>query len=89
MVDCSNILANAAVHGDEYDWCALAPFAVLGPAPCRHAPRQPRATCRSAACCAHRHVDADPMTFPSSPWTTAHGQYVNREPGKPYFVSLL
>jgi hypothetical protein len=20
VVDCSNVLANAAVHGDEYDW---------------------------------------------------------------------
>lgn len=24
------------------------------------------------------HVDADPSTFPPSPWTRAYGQYVNR-----------
>jgi hypothetical protein len=35
-------------------------------------------------------VDADPSSFPSpSPWTEAHGDYVNGEPGKPLFVSLL
>ncbi|GIL61332.1 hypothetical protein Vafri_15808 [Volvox africanus] len=36
------------------------------------------------------HVDADPSTLPyPSPWTLAYGQYVNREPGRPLFVSLL
>jgi hypothetical protein len=43
----------------------------------------------SAVALACRHVDADPMTFPPSPWTATYGQYVNREPGKPFFVSLL
>ncbi|PNH11163.1 Ankyrin repeat domain-containing protein [Tetrabaena socialis] len=36
------------------------------------------------------HVDADPSTLPyPSPWTSMYGQYVNREPGRPLFVSLL
>ena len=36
------------------------------------------------------HVDADPSDFPvPSPWTDAYGQYCNREPGQPMFVSLL
>ncbi|KAG2443341.1 hypothetical protein HYH02_009405 [Chlamydomonas schloesseri] len=36
------------------------------------------------------HVDADPSTLPyPSPWTLEYGQYVNREPGRPLFVSLL
>ncbi len=36
------------------------------------------------------HVDADPSDFPQpSPWTDVYGQYCNREPGLPMFVSLL
>ncbi|KXZ50143.1 hypothetical protein GPECTOR_17g779 [Gonium pectorale] len=36
------------------------------------------------------HVDADPSTLPfPSPWTLEYGQYINREPGRPLFVSLL
>eukprot|EP00775_Hariotina_reticulata_P003171 gene3171-biopygen4832 len=36
------------------------------------------------------HIDADPASFPSAtPWSMQHGNYCNREPGKPLFVSLL
>ncbi|MEW5299067.1 MAG: hypothetical protein WDW36_002116 [Sanguina aurantia] len=36
------------------------------------------------------HVDADPASFPSySPWVHNYGYYVNREPGRPLFVSML
>ena len=34
-------------------------------------------------------VCADPSGFPDSPWRERHGDYCNREPGQPYFVSLL
>ena len=32
---------------------------------------------------------ADPTSFPDSLWRQVHGDYCNREPGKPLFVSLL
>jgi len=36
------------------------------------------------------HYDADPSSFaPSSKWAQAFGHYVNREKGKPLFVSLI
>lgn len=36
------------------------------------------------------HVDADPINFfDRSPWVQNHGHYVNREPGKPLFVSMI
>jgi hypothetical protein len=35
------------------------------------------------------HVDADPDSFPKSRWVDFYGNYVNHEPGKPLFVSLL
>jgi probable phosphoglycerate mutase len=35
------------------------------------------------------HCDADPSSLPPSAWATAHGDYVNRERGKPLFVSAL
>eukprot|EP00803_Ostreobium_quekettii_P005945 evm.model.scf_1775.4 EVM.evm.TU.scf_1775.4 scf_1775:24224-27288(+) len=39
--------------------------------------------------CYQWHVDADPSTFPPSPWVDRHGRYFNGEPGKPLLVSLL
>ncbi len=35
------------------------------------------------------HYDGDPASFPNSNWTRQFGRYVNHEPGKPLFVSLL
>eukprot|EP00808_Paulinella_micropora_P015331 g59744.t1 len=35
------------------------------------------------------HVDADPSSFPPCPWIFQYGSYVNHEPGKPLFVSML
>eukprot|EP00466_Bigelowiella_natans_P016431 jgi/Bigna1/72238/fgenesh1_pg.19_\ len=35
------------------------------------------------------HYDGDPASFPPSNWTQEFGSYVNHEPGKPLFVSLL
>ena len=35
------------------------------------------------------HVDADPSSFPPSPWTECFGDYVNGEPGKPLLVTML
>lgn len=35
------------------------------------------------------HVDADPTSFPSGPWTEAYGDYFNGEPGRPLLISLL
>lgn len=35
------------------------------------------------------HVDADPTSFPPSPWTNQFGDYFNGEPGKPLLVTLL
>ena len=35
------------------------------------------------------HVDADPTSFPPSPWTDQFGDYFNGEPGKPLLVTLL
>ena len=35
------------------------------------------------------HVDADPLTFPDSPFRSDFGDYANGEPGMPLFVSLL
>ena len=31
----------------------------------------------------------DPSAFPDSQWRRLHGDYSNREPGRPLFVSLL
>ncbi|KAG1663704.1 hypothetical protein FOA52_013272 [Chlamydomonas sp. UWO 241] len=54
-VDANPYVANAAVHGDRFQW----------------------------------HVDADPSDMPESAWTSTHGMYCNREPGKPLLFSLL
>jgi len=35
------------------------------------------------------HYDGDPASFPPSNWTRSFGSYVNHEPGKPLFVSLI
>jgi len=35
------------------------------------------------------HIDADPNTTPSSPWTDVYGRYPNRAKGKPRFISCL
>ena len=35
------------------------------------------------------HVDADPAAFPDGRWRAAFGDYVNGDPGRPLFVSLL
>eukprot|EP00633_Aureoumbra_lagunensis_P009729 CAMPEP_0197321022 /NCGR_PEP_ID=MMETSP0891-20130614/62748_1 /TAXON_ID=44058 ORGANISM="Aureoumbra lagunensis, Strain CCMP1510" /NCGR_SAMPLE_ID=MMETSP0891 /ASSEMBLY_ACC=CAM_ASM_000534 /LENGTH=447 /DNA_ID=CAMNT_0042812665 /DNA_START=46 /DNA_END=1385 /DNA_ORIENTATION=+ len=35
------------------------------------------------------HIDADPFWSPPSPWRDFFGAYVNRDPGKPRFVSAL
>ena len=35
------------------------------------------------------HVDADPSSLPPSEWLRRYGDYVNGQPGKPLFVSLL
>ena len=36
------------------------------------------------------HIDMDPGQIdPCSPFSAAHGSYVNREPGRPLFVSML
>ncbi len=34
-------------------------------------------------------MDADPTSFPPSPWLEMFGDYVNGEPGCPLLVSLL
>ena len=39
--------------------------------------------------CFQWHVDADPSSFPSSPFTDAYGRYFNREPGRPRLVTVL
>jgi hypothetical protein len=35
------------------------------------------------------HYDCDPSAMPDSPWVDKHGRYVNGEPGKPLFATLL
>ena len=62
-------------------------------------PQQPweQPSCEEFVCnaavhgdCFRWHVDADPDSFPStSPWVQRYDHYVNHEPGKPLFITLL